>query len=94
MLGLGSTPRSTLRNAYHTAMLHDVAGMTVLTARQSPSSEQGLVYTQFYTSEKETFDAAKSFLPRRGFGEPGPRTKGPRKLAEGRRFRKPPAGGA
>jgi hypothetical protein len=29
----GSTPRSTLRNVYDTAMLHDVAGMTVLTAR-------------------------------------------------------------
>ena len=62
----GSTPRSTLRNVYHTALLHDVAGMTILSARQSPSSEQGLVYSQFYTSEKEIFDAAKSFPFRDG----------------------------
>jgi hypothetical protein len=47
-------------------MLHDVAGMTVLTARQLPSSKQGLVYSQFHMSEKEIFDAAKSFPFRDG----------------------------
>jgi hypothetical protein len=38
-----------------------VAGTTILTARQSPSREQGLLYSQFYGSEKEIFDAAKTF---------------------------------
>lgn len=61
-----STPKPTLRNAYQTALLRDVGGMTILTGRQSPSRKQGLLYSQLYTSEKEIFDAAKTFPFRDG----------------------------
>ena len=57
----GSPAKPSLRSIYHTALLRDAVGMTVLTGRQSPSRRQGLVYSQFYTSEKEIFDAAKTF---------------------------------
>lgn len=57
----GSPSARSLRNVYHTGLLRDAVGMTVLSASQSPGREQGLIYSQFYTSQKETFDASKKF---------------------------------
>jgi hypothetical protein len=57
----GSEPRPSLRRIYHTGLLQDVQGMTVLSAKSSSSARQGLLYSQFYCSQKEIFDAAKIF---------------------------------
>jgi hypothetical protein len=57
----GSSPRQSLRSTYQTAFLRDAVGMTLLSGRRSPSRQQGLIYSQFYTSQKEIFDAAKKF---------------------------------
>jgi hypothetical protein len=62
----GCSPKTKLRSVYQTALLRDAGGMTLLTSHGSPSWMQGLLYSQFYTSEKEIFDAAKTFPFRDG----------------------------
>lgn len=47
---------------YNIALLQDVVGITILTPRQSPSRQQGLLYSQFYNSTKEITNTVKKFL--------------------------------
>jgi hypothetical protein len=56
----GSPARPSLRSHYHTALLRDAVGMTLVTAARSPSRRQGLIYSQYYNKQKEIYDAAKT----------------------------------
>ncbi len=49
------------RSKYNTAMLRDASGMTICTRTGSTAQQQGLIYSQFYNSDKEIFDAAKTY---------------------------------
>jgi hypothetical protein len=57
----GAAPRRSLRCDYQTALLRDAVGMTVLSPARSADRAQGLLYSQFYNSQKEIFDAAKTY---------------------------------
>ena len=46
---------------YNTGLLKDIQGMTVESPKRSVSRSQGLLYSQFYSSQKEIFDAAKTY---------------------------------
>ncbi|KAI5779916.1 hypothetical protein DFH27DRAFT_365363 [Peziza echinospora] len=55
-------PRSGMRGAmYNWAQLADVGNMTLEPGRKHPLLACGLVYSQFYSSTKEIFDAAKAY---------------------------------
>ena len=57
----GSPEKKSLRTQYLVGLLRDAVGMTILTSSSSPSRQQGLVYSQFYHSQKEIFDANKTY---------------------------------
>jgi hypothetical protein len=57
----GAPGHRSLRCDYQTALLRDAAGMTVLSPARSADRQQGLIYSQFYNSQKEVFDAAKTY---------------------------------
>ncbi len=57
----GEKGHKSLYTEYQTALLKDAGGITILSPARSSSRHQGLIYSQFYNSQKELFDAAKTY---------------------------------